>query len=398
MQNTHNMISLEGTYYDAGFQQGRVNKENLWKMYNLLPQFGDFICQKPKDIPLTEFIESVKTKTTKKLKSLYQKFAPDCWEYNLGIVNGASLPMDNLLLLQNIEISIPQVDYIIHENEEFPILRTTGLEGACTTSLTTPEWSETGGILMTKNFGYPFITLFIHYGKRLRLKGRNQVLSFSLSPLVGAPHGMNEAGLTISYNYAYPQDGPIEGLPISTLVQEALLNFTTVKETVDYFKKMPRGNGAMVTIGDADGNSICLELCFKTVGIRTAEKGRLIVTNDLLSPEGQSVDKPPNARFSDSAHPGLRGKLMNESSKFRYDRMDYLFYRIMSKGKITIKDLHQIMTDHGPTGYGSDNTICRHGPAANTTTAIIFDIKNLCLYGTIGSPCKHNLKQYTFLK
>ncbi len=396
MSNKKNLISLEGTYYEAGFQQGKANKENLWEMNNLLPQFEDFISQKPEDMSLSDFIEFAKMKATNRLKSLYQKYTPNCWEYNLGIAKGAELPIENLLLLQNIEISIPQVEYIIYENEEFPTLHTTGLEGACTTSLTIPECSETGGILMTKNFGYPFITLFIHFGKRLSIEGKHKMLSFSLSPLIGTPHGINEEGLAISYNYAYPQDGPLEGLPISTLVQEALLNFTTVKQTIDYFKKMPIGNGALVTVGDAEGHSICMEVCFKAIGTRTAEDGRIIVANDLLSPEGKLIDKPYNARFTNKAHPGLRDKLMNESSKHRHDRMDYLYCRALNKGKITLNDLHGFITDHGPTGYGSNNTICRHGPAANTTTAIIFDIKNRCLYGTIDSPCKNPLKKYKF--
>jgi hypothetical protein len=52
-----------------------------------------------------------------------------------------------------------------------------------------------------------------------------------------------------------------------------------------------------------------------------------------------------------------------------------------------MKDLLTVFCDHGESGRGDDNTICRHGPYFSTTASIIMLPFSKRLLVTYGHPC-----------
>jgi hypothetical protein len=54
----------------------------------------------------------------------------------------------------------------------------------------------------------------------------------------------------------------------------------------------------------------------------------------------------------------------------------------------SLKDLLRVFSDHGESGRGDDNTVCRHGPYFTTTCSLIMLPRSRRVLVTYGHPCE----------
>jgi hypothetical protein len=129
---------------------------------------------------------------------------------------------------------------------------------------------------------------------------------------------------------------------------------------------------------------VTIEMSSNFSGVREPQDGIIINTNHYKCREMASYDIPRNAYYTGKNVKALRGVRVHESSELRYGRAEQLFAELEAIG---MRDLLSIFCDHGESGRGDDNTICRHGPYFSTTCSVIMLPRSRRLLVTYGHPC-----------
>ena len=380
MTNELKLEKFEGTHYEMGVQQGTVYKQKLQGMWNIFSNMELVKRLKPKIIPKNLFFRTAKKRATEIYKKIIEKYAPKQAERIRGISEGSGMDLKTLYLFQAAETML--------SGEATHVIPT----GGCTSLGISSKKSSTGDCLISRNFDLYSILIPAYVGRRSRpIEGFSNI-DFGLCVYAGNFHGMNEKGLTITYNYADPTDGLKPGVPISILIQEALEKYETTEETVEFFQKSLRSNGALLLIGDSSGDIEALEISCHRTGVRLLEDSFIVNTNHFHSEQMKPIDIPVDAVFSDKClDKSLVGKRIRESTEKRYERANML----LSKARtVDEKTLESIMRDHGPERKPSRTTICVHTPYVSTTMSVIFNLNKRTMDALIGNPCQSRYKRF----
>lgn len=363
------LFELQGNHYEMGYQQGIQMKEAIHHLFAHLDQEVAFRRRKPFLIPFRVFLSWAAGRVAREI-------APDLSEYYPrqkirmeGIAKGAGIDESLLYLALAGETIMAGVDYRL---------------GACTAVAVAPERSVLGETVVIKNFDYPAFFQPYYVARLNRSTETASTMDVTTAPLAGCHDGMNEHGLCISYNHGYGTDMPSSNVPVTVLVQEALENCSTTEEAVGFLCDGKRSVGAILLVADAAGNMATVELSPNFSGVREPEGGVLINTNHYRCREMTSYDIPRNAYYTNRNVWALRGMRVHESSEMRYARAEQL---LSEKEEFSLKDLLQVFSDHGESGRGDDNTICRHGSYFTTTCSIIMLPRSRRFLVTYGHPC-----------
>ncbi len=364
------LFEFEGDHYELGYQQGLQLREAIHHLFHHLRDFDWVWARKPPLIPFGLYVYLAARWAEGQVREDLARLAPDQLLRLEGIAKGAAVSESHLYFALAGEMNINQVSYRL---------------GACTAIVVSEEKSNRGEPILVKNLDFP-LYLRPYYVTRLsRPKEMHTNLVVTLAPWPGCFDGLNSEGLCISYNQAYATDMPKANLPVSVLVQEALERCSTVREAVDYLSGRPRGSGAQLLLVDALGDMAVLELSPNFCGVREAEVGWLIATNHYQSREMTSYDLPHTAYYDARNVEPLRGIRVHESSELRLKRAEQLLSEAETVG---IRELVNIMSDHGESGRGDDNTICRHGPFYHTTCSLVMLPRSRRLLVAYGHPCE----------
>jgi hypothetical protein len=195
-------------------------------------------------------------------------------------------------------------------------------------------------------------------------------LEFTTAPLAGAIDGVNEAGLCITYNYAFALDAAdrLSGT-ISMAISEALAKCRTVTEAADWIASRPRWGGGLVMLADPSGDIASLELSNTRSKVRRPVDGEDLIfhTNCFAQPEMCAVEVPADALFTDRAPRPIRGKQVLKSANCRRNRLKTL---LAAEPVLGPDQFQRILSDHGPTGEPSDDSLCMHSGYWNTTATL----------------------------
>lgn len=346
---------FSGPHFDMGFQQGKLYKQRIDEMWNIANESTSSI--KPMFLPKSLFFWIAKRRATRMYKKLIERYATRQAERIRGISEGSNTDLKTLYMYQAEEAN---------------------LGPRCTSIGILPEKSSTGDVLMGRNFDL-FRSLIPSYvGRRNKPKDRFLNIDFGLCSFAGNFHGMNEKGLAITYNYALPTDEFKPGVPPSILIQEALENCATTKEAVKIFQDNPKGNGAILLVGDASGDIQTVEMSCNRLTVRQPQEGFIINTNHYLTDEMKPID--------------IKEKELRESTEKRYDRAERL---LSDASMIDEETLQEILKDHGPDGKpGCPFTICRHGDPIGTTMSLVFNLNKRIMSVAIGNPCQSQFKKF----
>lgn len=363
------LFDLRGDHYEMGYQQGLHLKEAIHHLLANLHQVEALQVEKPAMLPTKVFLTMMMRRAVKEMWSDVSEYCPRQKARMEGIAKGADVDEATLFAALAGELALAQANYRL---------------GACTAAAVDAERSALGEPMVIKNFDYPEFFQSYSVTRICRPAESAATLDVTMAPLAGTHDGMNEHGLCISYNYGYGTDMPNVNVPITLLVQEALENCNDTREAIEFLKVGKRSGGAILLVADASGDIVTVELSSNFSGVREPGNGILINTNHYKCREMVSYDIPRNAYYTNKNVKALRGIRLHESSELRYARAEQL---LQAMEIVTMRDFLGVFSDHGESGRGDDNTVCRHGPYFTTIASIIMLPHSRRMLVTYGHPC-----------
>lgn len=396
MKERIEVFQLEGSEYDMGKKQGEYYQNSIHQMHQQLTHSEEFLAAKPFLIPKFLFIKLANLFSSKMIENPIKDNLPSQWTFLEGLSEGANISISKLLFLQAIDALGTQIsNYKNSENDSFSI-------NNCSAVGVVGKRTNTGKPLIIKNWDGPS-TLANHIIFRRLKPGNNKkyrTLSSGVGGLAGINNGINEKGLAIVYNYAYPLEIGKEGIPPMFIIREMLENCSSVKEAAKLLEEFPRLGGANIMIADKTGDLAVVEMSPTWFKLRrkgkNGEKDFLICTNHYISSQMREIEVPRNAVYTEEAPEYLQGKPVHKSSIFRYKNA----YDILRKthNQISLDFLNEkIQSNHGPENKPSEYTFCNHGEQISTGFGVMIDIKNNEFYATYGKPCQGNMQNLSTL-
>jgi len=325
---------------------------------DVLSQLEAFRLQQPKYLPYRLYRWMAEHRAGELVARSLSRDYPAMMERLHGLAQGAGLRPSTVYLLNVLE----------------PLLSAAGdctvCPAACSAVAVRGKRSATDEPIIARNFDYLPLVQPYYVVRESRPKGKLRALEFTTAPLAGAVDGMNEAGLCITYNYAFTIDAPAPAAaPISMVISEALERCRTVAEAVAWIAARPRWGGGLLMLADASGDIASFELSSTRSELRRPAPGEdaLFHTNAFSSPQMLAVQVPWEAVYTNRAPTALRGRRLHESSEAR----DRRFQQLLGEMEVlAADDLARVMSDHGASGTPTDLTPCVHGAYWQTTASL----------------------------
>jgi hypothetical protein len=345
-----------GTPAEMGFAQGSALKEKIrHARVDVLTGLEAFRLQQPRWMPFWAYRWCAEWKASHFLAGPLLRDCPEMSQRMVGIARGSGLNLKSIHLFNALEPLLSSVGDC------------TSCPGACSAIAVRGRRSTNGEAMIARNFDYLPLVQPYYIIRDSRPKSRKRAIEFTTAPLAGSVDGMNETGLTITYNYAFTTDQPKQAAPpISMLISEALEQCSTVTEAAKWITSRPRWGGGLLMLADADGDIASLELSSSRSHLRRPPPGEdmLFHSNAASSACMREVEAPRDAVYNDRAPTPLRGRRLHESSEMR----DRRFAQLLGRSEtFSADDLAAIMADHGPDGVPGDHTPCVHSAYWQTT-------------------------------
>lgn len=207
----------------------------------------------------------------------------------------------------------------------------------------------------------------------------------------GTVDGINEAGLSITCNYAYATDKGPPGPTITMLIAEAMSRLKTVPAAVEFFRGTPRSGGGMLMLGDAEGRIAAIDISNSRESARDPERDRLFHSNRYCSPSTKEVELDAAAVYARRSPRALQGRRVHQSADCRDVRLRELLYGIDA---LDVKSVQDVMADHGETGTPSADTICMHSDYWHTTATVQLLPVRRTLRASFSPTCVAEYKEY----
>lgn len=328
---------------------------------------------KPRWLPTSIFLYIAKRRANNLLKNDIFEYYPKQAERMRGLAEGAGIDLSTALLLQSFELLIGAPKYSV---------------SACTALGFTAQYIKESTVTVAKNFDY--INELEPYQSSFEANPEEgyRTLGLTMSPMPCMIEGMNEHGLSVTYNLASTTDKPSCYVPLSIVLQEMLETCRDTDEAVKYISGAKRGgHDAILTIVDPEGNFRSVEITSNYVATREIDGDYVINTNHFQTSEMKQYEVPHNAV---SVNDGVR---VHESSERRLERAQLL---LKDKTIIDENDIVAILRDHGVDRKPSRNTICRHDEFASTLRSMIYYPEKRIIKVMYGRPCENEYSEIKF--
>jgi hypothetical protein len=354
-------VICSGTPYEMGLAQGKAMREKIHFGRGQLRELEAFRMEQPRWMPYPLFLPYAERKVASMFRSDIESAFPAAAQHLQGIATGAQTSLNTIYFFNGLEALMATVEGRVH----IPVL-----SAACSAIAVRGARSATGQPIIARNFDYiplaqPFFAIReIHPAAGLRS------LEFFTAPMAGAIDGVNEAGLTITYNYAFTLDKPSRpaGL-VSLAISEALARCRTVAEAAEWIASRPRRGAALLMLADESGDIASLELAATHSQLRrpSTDQNLLYHSNCFFHDEMCALQVPAQAVFTDRAPTPIRGRRVLQSADCRRDRLGEL---LADNRPLGPDELQRTLSDHGSTGQPSDDTLCMHGTYWTTTASL----------------------------
>jgi hypothetical protein len=343
-----------------GLAQGAGVRGKIHAARRALADLEAFRLQQPRLLPYSLYRWLAEQKAARFLAGPLERDFRAMGERLAGIAEGSGLSSSAIYLFNVFEPLLSSVGGC------------TACPGACSAVAIRGGRSATGEPIIARNFDYLPLVQPFYVVRESRPQGKLRSFEFTTAPLAGTVDGMNEAGVCITYNYAFAFDEPTApAAPISMAISEALECSRTVAEAADFITSKPRFGGGLLMLCDAEGDIASLELSSTRSSLRRPAAGEdvLFHTNAFASASMREVQVAWNAVYTDRAPTPLRGRRLHQSSERRDERFRQLLSQAEAFG---VEELGGVMADHGPAGIASDDTPCVHGSYWYTTACLQF--------------------------
>ncbi len=374
-------VVCRGSAKTMGAAQGAALRRKICAALEVLSQLEAFRLQKAWCLPYWAYRWLAERKARRLLAGPLARDYPAMSQRLAGIAAGAGVRLDAVYLLNALEPFLSSMGDC------------TACPGACSAVAVRGRRSAAGEPMIARNFDYLPLVQPYYSVRESRPQGKLRALEFTLAPLAGAVDGMNDAGLCITYDYAFATDAPpAPGAPISMAICEALERCRTVTEAADWITSRPRWGGGLLMLADAGGDIASLELSSTRSHLRRPAPGEdvLFHTNAYFSDHLREVQIPWEAVYTHRAPAPLRGRRLHESAEMRDQRFGEL---LGQAGVLGPDELAAVMADHGPEGTPDDNTPCVHGSYWYTTACLQFFPKSRRMRVAYDTACRASYQQ-----
>ncbi len=372
--------AFSGTHYEIGVQQGQAGRILIHEALERLPNDDSLKLLKPRSLPTFLFVALAKRKAHRLLRNDVFEYCPRQAQRLSGIAEGAEIGISTAFFLQGMELLLGTPNYRVE---------------ACSTLAFSPDRTKTQQTIVAKNFDY------INYLAPYQLvcetipKDGYATLACTAISFAGMFDGMNEHGLTVTYNLANTVDKPQCHVPLSMVLQEMLETCKNTDEAAQFVTKAKRGgHDALLTLADAEGNIKTVEVTSNHSKISEMEGSHVVNTNHYKSDEMKKHEIPRNAVFFGK---GVRkdavGIRVYESSEQRLKRAEEM---LTDRDKLDENDIVAILRDHGKENKPSFLTICRHDEYASTLRSVIFCPNRKSMKVLYGKPCQNQYEEFRF--
>jgi predicted choloylglycine hydrolase len=372
--------AFTGSHHEVGVQQGRAGRQQIREALEKIPNYEFVKLMKPRLLPTSLFITLAKRRAEGLLKRDVFEYYPRQAQRLSGIAEGAEISLSTVFFLQGMELLIGKPSYRVE---------------ACSTLAFGPGRTTTGETIVGKNFDYLNVLEPYQLTCETKPKEGYATLGCKMAPLAGVLDGMNEFGLTVTYNLAFTLDEPECYAPLSMALQEMLETCKNADEAAKFIVKTKRGgHDAVLTIADAEGNIKTVEITSNHSATSDTTGGQVINTNHYKSNEMQRHEIPRNAvYFGKDVRKEDVGVRVHESSEQRLKRAQEL---LKGREKVDESKIAAILRDHGENNKPSFLTICRHDMDASTLRSVIFYPNRKSMKVLYGKPCQNQYDEFKF--
>jgi len=371
---------FSGCDHEIGAQQGRTLRAQIRALLEDVRTLDAVKAMKPRLLPVFLFLAMARRRASKLLAEDIFEYYPRQAQRIKGIAEGAGLDLSTALFIQSLELLIGKPTFRIQ---------------ACTSLGFSAQKTSAKEAIVAKNFDYLNIAAPYNLTRETKPEGGYKTLGCTMPPLAGMIDGMNEHGLTVTYNLAYSTDRPKHYAPLSLALQEMLETCKRADEAVEHITRAKRGgHDALLMIADAEGDVKAVEISSNHHAVREMTHGQIINTNHYLTEEMREFEIPHNAvHFGRGESPHLSGTRVHESSERRLERVEEL---IKDGTLVDEGDIVDVLRDHGKDIAPSGNTICRHDAYASTLRSMIFFPQRRTVKVLYGKTCQSQYNEFTF--
>ena len=267
---------------------------------------------------------------------LLEDLVPDLVEEMCGIAAGAGRLLEEIVALnvrtellagafangrhadyyramaRNRDYGVPQ-----HDNEpqaEFAIPEGVLVSdlSECTTVVATPEASAHGKTWLAQNWDWSGDQRAACVLLRIKQPNKPTLLTLTEAGIV-AKIGVNSAGVAVTLNILASQlDGKRPGMPVHVLLRK-MLEQPTYEAAIALAKRDRSGASSCVTVADADGRAVSLEITPGGVGEIHPQQGLLVHTNHCVCAITQPNASPLAASSSSKPRYSRAAELMAQA-------------------------------------------------------------------------------------
>jgi len=371
--------TFSGDDREIGVQQGRAVRGLIFDAIERIRTSEAVRLMKPELLPAPLFLMMARRRAAKLLKGDIFGYYPRQAQRLEGIAEGAGIDLSTILFMQSMELLVGKPDFRFQ---------------ACTSLGFSSQKTATKETIVAKNFDYVNDFAPYHLTRETIPKEGYKTLGCTMAPLPGVVDGMNEYGLTVTYNLAYTTEKPKCFVPLSMALQEMLETCRSVDESVRFLTQAKRGgHDALLMLADAEGYMKTVEITSNHTSTREMTDGQIINTNHYLTEEMQQLEIPHNAVYIGRVPKELVDVRVHESSERRLRRVQELLKNGAGMDESTII---AILRDHGGDDKPSINTICRHGDYVSTLRSVIFYPYRKVVKVLYGNPCRNEYNELTF--
>lgn len=385
-----------------GRQQGEALRDNIREAIKEIGRLEAFQLLRPRWMPMGLFRKLAEAKAHRFMRNAFrnagQRNAGDVrtgrespGEFTVGrdmaqrfqgICEGAGLPASRLALCCLLEAVMSD---LTGSSRKQP----SGLQAGCSAIAVTGPASKDGHARVMHNFDHvPAVQRFFTV-RRSSPAGKLRSIEFTLSPLLGAVDGLNEAGLGVTCNYAYVADQLSEAPTITMLIGHVLAEATTVSDAVQIIASQPRAGGGLLMLADSHGDVQSLEVSNSRVEARDADDGFLFHTNRLQCGKMAALEIDSDAHYDHRAPSLLRGRRVHESADLRAKAIQA---SVAGRLPLSLDDMQQILSGH--VHGDSCNSVCMHGDYWSTTACTQLLPKERKLRVAFENTCQAKLHEF----
>ncbi|QDU94948.1 C45 family autoproteolytic acyltransferase/hydolase [Lignipirellula cremea] len=375
-----------GESYALGYELGETLRQRIHHCFDILSSLEFFRLQQPWWMPYTAFLWSAESRAQSLLQAHVERSFPQMFERINGMAAGSGVRVGTLYLYLALEAVMASIDSATRVDqipEPF---------AACTALAARGERSAFGSPFVVHNFDNVAQSREFFVVREICRPQQYRSLEFTGAPLGGVIDGVNEAGLCIAYDYAMTVDGEQSGPPVSLAIDDALGACSTVAAAAQRIQSHPRCGGAILMLADASGDIASLELSSTRSFLRRPSSGEDVLhhSNAFQASTMKKVQVSPHACYAETTPFGLRGQRVLQSPERRDERLHGLLSQL---GRLGAEEVGQLISDHGPDGQPSSDTVCMHGDHWSTIASLqLFPVERKMRIG-YGPACQAEFRE-----